>query len=186
MSKFGEVVVGAPKRTRDAILVALATTPDDLLPWLAAWTGMTLDPSQPRERQRALLRHAVALHGVQGTARGIELAVEAVFGLRAEVSETGAVVWSLDSGAPLPGQPEQAFVVQVVPTEGQAVDEQREVDVAALGAPTLAVGLDRGELVLEQHLGLEQQAADDRALAVVDAAAGDEAQQLLVLLLSKP
>jgi hypothetical protein len=42
----------------------------------------------------------------------------------------------------------------------EAVDEEREVDVAALRAPALGVGLDRGELVLEQALGLVQQAAD--------------------------
>jgi hypothetical protein len=43
--------------------------------------------------------------------------------------------------------------------------------------------LDGRELVLEQHLRVVQQAADQRALAVVDAAAGDEAQQALVLVL---
>jgi phage tail-like protein len=103
----------------------VATAPDDLLPWLAAWTGMTLDPGQSRERQRSLLRQAVALQGVQGTPRGIELAVEAVFGLRSEVQETGAVTWSSDPDAPLPGEPLQAFVVQVFPRDDQVVDEAR-------------------------------------------------------------
>jgi hypothetical protein len=65
----------------------------------------------------------------------------------------------------------------------QAVDEQREVDLAALRAPLPAVALDRGELVLEQHLAVVEQAPDQRALAVVDAAAGDETQQALVLVL---
>ena len=45
----------------------------------------------------------------------------------------------------------------------------------------LRVGLERGELVLEDQLGVVEQPADQRALAVVDAAAGDEAQQALVL-----
>lgn len=103
----------------------VATAPDDLLPWLAAWTGMSLDPGQPRDRQRLLLRQAVSLQGIQGTPRGIALAVEAVFGLRAEVQETGAVSWSMDADAALPGEPLQAFVVQVFATEGQPVDEQR-------------------------------------------------------------
>jgi phage tail-like protein len=103
----------------------VATAPDDLLPWLAAWTGMSLDPGQARDRQRLLLRQAVALQGVQGTPRGIALAVEAVFGLRAEVQETGAVTWSMDADAGLPGEPLQAFVVQVFAPEGQAVDERR-------------------------------------------------------------
>ncbi len=66
---------------------------------------------------------------------------------------------------------------------GEAVHEQREVDVAALRAPLLRVVLDGGELILEQHLGLVQQAADHGRLAVVDGAAGDEAQQALALVL---
>ena len=45
------------------------------------------------------------------------------------------------------------------------------------------VALDRGELILVDHLGFVEQLADERALAVVDAAAGQEAQQLLVLVL---
>jgi phage tail-like protein len=105
--------------------VDVATSPEDLLPWLAAWTGMTLDPGQPRERQRLLLRRAVALQGIQGTPRGIELAVEAVFGLRAEVQETGAATWSMEPDTPLPGEPLQAFVVQVFAAPDQRVDEQR-------------------------------------------------------------
>jgi hypothetical protein len=40
-----------------------------------------------------------------------------------------------------------------------------------------AVGFQRRQLVDEQALGVMQQASDQRALAVVDAAAGDEAQQ---------
>ena len=63
----------------------------------------------------------------------------------------------------------------------QPVDEQREIEFVALRADALRVGLERRELVVEQRLRLVQQAADERALAVVDAAAGDEAQQRLVL-----
>lgn len=103
----------------------VATAPDDLLPWLAAWTGMSLDPGQPRERQRQLLRRAVALQGIQGTPHGIEVAVEAVFGLRAQVQETGASTWSMDAEAALPGEPLQAFVVQVFAAPDRAVDERR-------------------------------------------------------------
>ena len=66
---------------------------------------------------------------------------------------------------------------------GEAVDQQREIDLLALRADALAVGFERGELVLEDHLGIVEQPADQRGLAVVDAAAGDEAQQRLVLVL---
>jgi hypothetical protein len=50
----------------------------------------------------------------------------------------------------------------------------------------LAVGLERGELVVENLPGLVEEAPDQRRLAVVDAAAGDEAQQLLMLLRAQP
>jgi phage tail-like protein len=103
----------------------VATAPEDLLPWLAAWTGMSVDPGQSRDRQRLLLRQAVALHGSQGTRRGIEMAVEAVFGLRAEVQETGAATWSMEADAPIPGEPQQAFVLQVFAPAGAIVDEER-------------------------------------------------------------
>jgi hypothetical protein len=66
------------------------------------------------------------------------------------------------------------------------VDQQREVDLLALCAVPFAVALERGELVVENLLGLVQQPPDQRRLAVIDAAAGDEAQQLLVLLLGEP
>ena len=67
----------------------------------------------------------------------------------------------------------------------EAVDEQGEVELAALGADLLRVGLERGEVVLEHELGVVEQPADQRGLAVVDAAAGDEAQHRLVLVLGE-
>ncbi len=66
---------------------------------------------------------------------------------------------------------------------GEAIEQQRVIDVVALGAVATAVAVQRGELVVEQALAFVQQAADQRALAVVDAAAGDEAQQPLGLVL---
>jgi phage tail-like protein len=117
----------------------VGTTPEDMLPWLAAWSGMSLDPGQSRERQRALLQQAVMLHGIQGTPRGIETAVEAVFGLRAVLQETGATSWSTEADASLRGEPQQAFVLQVFAPEGQDVDEQRMDLVVAAVKPAHVV-----------------------------------------------
>jgi hypothetical protein len=64
---------------------------------------------------------------------------------------------------------------------GQAIDEQGEVQRLALRAPLARVGVQGGQVVFEEQLALEQQPPDKRALAVVHAAAGDEAQQPLVL-----
>ena len=60
----------------------------------------------------------------------------------------------------------------------QAVGEQAEVH--GLAAAVDAAGAYAGELVLVDALGVMQQAADERALAVVDGAGGGEAQHLLI------
>ena len=69
----------------------------------------------------------------------------------------------------------------LLPLGGEAVEQQREVEVVALGAEPPGLALESREVVLEQHLRLEQEASDQRALAVVDAAARDEAHHALVL-----
>ena len=58
----------------------------------------------------------------------------------------------------------------------QAVGEQREVDVVVPAAPRRV--LDVLELVDEDLLRVEEQPADQRRLAVVDRAGGDEAEQV--------
>ena len=63
----------------------------------------------------------------------------------------------------------------------QSVEQQREVEVATLCADLRRVDLERGQMVLEHEVRLVQEAPDERALAVVDAAARDEPQQALVL-----
>ena len=64
----------------------------------------------------------------------------------------------------------------------QAVHQQGQVQLLACGAELLAVGLQRFELIFIDLLGVVQQATDQGALAVVHAAAGEKAQQALVLL----
>ncbi len=63
---------------------------------------------------------------------------------------------------------------------GQAIDDEGEIDRLAGGAEALGIGGKGRKLVLEEELGIVQQAADQGRLAVVDAAAGEEAQQALV------
>ena len=62
----------------------------------------------------------------------------------------------------------------------QPVEQQREVDLAGHRAVALGVGLQGHHLVLEDQPRLVQEPADQRALAVVHAAARDEAQQALL------
>jgi len=103
----------------------VATTPDDMLPWLSVWLGVPADVPLPAERRRKVMLAAARMHGWQGTRRGVELAVESALGLRTVVTETGAADWSLDASAPLPGRPRPAMVVQVHVPPGGALDERR-------------------------------------------------------------
>src|ERR1700712_3525846 len=64
---------------------------------------------------------------------------------------------------------------------GQAVDQEREVQRVALRALLDRVGSECGELVLEDRFGLIEESPDEGALAIIDAATGDEAQHRLVL-----
>ena len=64
----------------------------------------------------------------------------------------------------------------LLPLGPQAVGQQGQVGV--LVAPLAADPLDRLELVLEDGLGVVQQAPDERALAVVDRARRGQAQEL--------
>ncbi len=61
----------------------------------------------------------------------------------------------------------------------QPIHQQCIVDAPALGAMPSAVAFQRGKLIVEQALAVVQQPPDQRALAVVHTAAGDEAQQRL-------
>ena len=63
---------------------------------------------------------------------------------------------------------------------GQAVDEQREIEIVALRAVLLRIRFERGDEIVGREIGVIEQAPDQRRLAVVDRAAGDEAQERLV------
>ncbi len=64
---------------------------------------------------------------------------------------------------------------------GEPVDQQRVIELLPLRADPLAVALEAGELVLEDHLAVVEQPPDQRRFAIVHTAAGDEAQHGLVL-----
>lgn len=100
----------------------VGTTPEDMLPWLAQWVGLTVHQDQDEGGQRDLLRTAQDMHALQGTKLGIELAVTAALGMKVEVSESGASAWSDRADADLPGDALPAIVVTVRPRPDQEVD----------------------------------------------------------------
>lgn len=113
----------------------LATAPEDLLPWLSQWVGMAIDAQLPGSRQRELLRAAASLQGRQGTARGIELAVEALIGADVAVFESGAAAWSNDPRAGLPGRAGAEVLVRVTAPPGFTIDADLVAAVVASVMP---------------------------------------------------
>ena len=61
----------------------------------------------------------------------------------------------------------------------KAVDQQGQINCFVSGVVLLAVALDGCQLVFKDQPGVMQQASDQRGFAIVDTAAGDEAQQIL-------
>ena len=60
----------------------------------------------------------------------------------------------------------------------EPIDKQCEIYGLPLRPPLFAIRFERGELIVVHLTGLIEQAADQRALAIVDAATGDEAKKV--------
>lgn len=65
----------------------------------------------------------------------------------------------------------------------QAIGHEGGVKATAGRSVYFALGLKLGDLVLIEHLAVVEQASDQGALSVVDASAGDEAEQLFAFVL---
>lgn len=62
-------------------------TPADMLPWLASWLDLTLDPEWPESRRRALLKSARRLYQKRGTATGLREYLEIYTGGQVQIIE---------------------------------------------------------------------------------------------------
>jgi len=62
-------------------------TPESLLPWLASWVDLTLDPTWPEERRRELVKSAAELYRWRGTKRGLSEYLRIYTGSVPEISE---------------------------------------------------------------------------------------------------
>ncbi len=62
-------------------------TPESMLPWLACWVGLALDPIVPLGRRRELVRSAADLYRWRGTRRGLSEYLRICTGCVPEISE---------------------------------------------------------------------------------------------------
>jgi phage tail-like protein len=102
-----------------------ATTPEDMIPWLAQWLGLGVDLNVEQARQRHELQIAGVLNATRGTRRSIAMELENALGMPVEVSESGGARWSPSPGGPLPGEPQEMLSIIVHPAAGQEVDLDR-------------------------------------------------------------
>ena len=71
-------------------------TPDECLDWLAAWVGMYIDETFPRERVRDLIKCAIPFYHSRGTAESLRMFLEMYSGGKVEISERKAHNMVLD------------------------------------------------------------------------------------------
>ncbi len=102
-----------------------ATAPDDMLIWLAQWLGLGIDFGAEPASLRTQLQAAGSVNAARGTRRGIQLAVESVVGIAADVAESGGVRWSPTPGGELPGQPVPGVTVTVAASSAGGIDRER-------------------------------------------------------------
>jgi phage tail-like protein len=123
----------------DAVLSAILATldnlaeyfdadlaPADFVAWLSSWVAADLDPTWPEPLRREVVRRAVELHRLRGTARGLVARLELCLGVHAEVVDGPGVAWSTRPDTALPDRPD-AVLVRVRPGRSGAVDRDRVV-----------------------------------------------------------
>jgi phage tail-like protein len=106
-----------------------ATTPDDVLGWLATWIGLRLVDREPRQRE--LVAAGVNMLRWRGTVRGVHDAIKALLDVDVEISESGGSKWSTSPGSPLPGRPEARILVRLDVNDTAAVDVRQLDDLIA-------------------------------------------------------
>jgi len=62
-------------------------TPESLLPWLASWVDLALDPTWPIDRRRELVKSAAELYRWRGTRRGLAEYLRIYTGSVPEITE---------------------------------------------------------------------------------------------------
>lgn len=101
--------------------------------WLASWVGLDLVTIGAPLERRQFVKAALRLHAQRGTAQGIRDAVRMWFGFEPEITDSGAMGWSYDPEAPLPGSPDTLLTVTL------RVPDPAAVDVRVLEAVVLAL-----------------------------------------------
>jgi phage tail-like protein len=84
-----ESILSPIERTIDNIVSYIdpSITPEHLFPWLASWLDLSLDPTWPEDRRRALIRSAAELYRWRGTRWGLATYLKIYTGSEPEILE---------------------------------------------------------------------------------------------------
>ncbi|GAA0911809.1 phage tail protein [Virgisporangium aurantiacum] len=106
-----EEVAGSVRDRVDSVEHHLDTglAAPEMLQFLAGWLGVELEPTDPPEYQRSLVREVGRLLGWRGTRHGVESLLEAATGSRVTVLDNGGVYGNDDPVPP----PDHKVVVQL-------------------------------------------------------------------------
>lgn len=109
------------------------TTPEDFLPWLAAWVDLPFDEAWSPQQAREVVAEAALVQRRAGTARGIQAAIVVACGpeARVEVTESGGTHWSVEPGQPLPGTRDGSVRIAVNVPSGDADQLARRLERVA-------------------------------------------------------
>jgi phage tail-like protein len=95
--------------------------PEDFVDWLAGWLAVDLPSHAPDARRRELVAKAVRRHRLRGTVRGLAEQIRLVFGVEAEITDSGGTTWSATAGATCDVSAGPALTVRVRVADPQAV-----------------------------------------------------------------
>lgn len=99
--------------------------------WLGRWLGVTVDPTLPEDRQRALVRTAGQTLQWRGTRHRVQLLLEALTGTEVELADDGGVVAGDDP-------PRASNRVAVRLTSAGGLSEAQLLDIVASEVPANA------------------------------------------------
>lgn len=95
--------------------------PEDFVDWLGGWLAADPPPRLSVARRRELVAGAVRQHGRRGTVAGLAEQIRLVFGVEAEITDSGGTTWSPTPQGTFDDPAEPSLTVRVRVAEPAAV-----------------------------------------------------------------
>ena len=129
-------------------------SPEDFLDWLGGWVGVDVDQNWPVDRRRMLIRRAVELYRMRGTAGGLAAHLELYSGTAPEIHENGGCMWSQTADTPLPGSADPYLSIHLTVPDATTVSRATVERIISSSRPahlayTMEIATAAGKVVAE-------------------------------------